>query len=186
MHKNQPINENVLPQPMNHYGNVKLCIENTLRAFNHQMHNKMLIVRISNPYGPGQDFTRGVGFIDAALKNTLNNKPIEIWGDGENVRDYVYIEDVCHMIVCLLGYRGGFDTFNISSGVGISQKQVIEMIRGMGLNPQVVYKEKRSVDIPQIVLDNSRILGIWKRQPIRLEDGLRLYCAYLKQGIYSE
>lgn len=183
MHERQPINENVLPQPINHYGNVKLCIENTLRAFNHQMHNKMLIVRISNPYGPGQDFTRGVGFIDAALKNTLKSKPIEIWGDGENIRDYIYIEDVCRMIIFLLNYRGNFDTFNISSGIGTSQKQVIGMIKKMGLEPQVVYKEKRSVDIPQIVLDNSRIKDAWKGQLVRLEDGLRSYYAYLKQSM---
>lgn len=48
----QPILEDVRPQPINHYGNIKLCIENTIRTFNNQLHSKMLIARISNPYGP--------------------------------------------------------------------------------------------------------------------------------------
>ena len=59
----QPITEDALPRPINHYGNVKLCIENTIRTFNYQAHTKILIARISNPYGPGQDFNKGVGLL---------------------------------------------------------------------------------------------------------------------------
>ena len=86
----QPIKETALPAPINHYGAVKLCIENVMRTFNIQLHTKMLIARISNPYGPGQDFHKGVGFVDASLKKTLRNETIEIWGDGNVVRDYIY------------------------------------------------------------------------------------------------
>ena len=77
----QPILEDVRPQPINHYGNIKLCIENTIRTFNTQLHTKMLIARISNPYGPGQDYSKGVGFIDAALKKAIRGENIEIWGE---------------------------------------------------------------------------------------------------------
>ena len=51
----QPITEDAVPVPINHYGNLKLCIENTMRTFNFQMKKNMLIARISNPYGPLQD-----------------------------------------------------------------------------------------------------------------------------------
>ena len=56
----------------------------------------MIIARISNPYGPGQDFNKGVGFIDAALKKTLNHEQIEIWGDGSVVREMFDV--VCHFL----------------------------------------------------------------------------------------
>ena len=92
--KIQPIKEDVMALPINHYGNVKLCIENTMRVFNTQMHSKMLIARISNPYGPGQDFNKGVGFIDAAIKKAMLGDVLEIWGNGDTVRDYIYIDDV--------------------------------------------------------------------------------------------
>lgn len=183
VHDDQPISEDVIPHPINHYGNIKLCIENTMRSFNYQTHNKMLIVRISNPYGPGQDFTKGVGFIDAALKQALNEKPVEIWGDGENVRDYIYIEDVCKMICSLLEYSGPYDTFNISSGIGYSQNEVVELIRRQGLDLQVVYKGKRSIDIKKIILDNSRIKTVWRYQPMSLEKGMQKYLKYLQQTI---
>ena len=77
----QPITEDAVPVPINHYGNLKLCIENTIRTFNFQMKKNMLVARISNPYGPGQDYHKGVGFIDAAIKRALANETIEIWGD---------------------------------------------------------------------------------------------------------
>lgn len=180
-HTIQPISENTMPQPINHYGNIKLCMENTIRTFNYQMHIKMLIVRISNPYGIGQDYRKGVGFIDAVLKNALHNTPTTIWGDGNNIRDYISIEDVCKIIVSLLQYEGEYDTFNVSSGVGVTQNKIIEMVRNLGINPQVEYKEKRSVDVREIVLDNQRIMSIYKEPLISLEDGVRLYYQHLCQ-----
>ena len=100
----QPIKEDAMPAPINHYGSVKLCIESVMKTFNTQLHTKMLIARIANPFGPGQDFNKGVGFVDAALKKTLHHETIEIWGDGNVVRDYVYIDDVCEMIYSLIDY----------------------------------------------------------------------------------
>lgn len=185
-HMAQPINESVLPQPINHYGNIKLCMENTIRTFNYQMHIKMLIVRISNPYGPGQDHKRGVGFIDAVLKNVMRNEPTVIWGDGNNVRDYIYIENVCDMIVSLMEYNGEYDTFNISSGIGTSQNTIIEIVKEMGMNPQVTYLDKRSVDVRKIVLDNSRIKTVWKKELLTLREGIKMYYKYLTNCYESE
>lgn len=180
-HPKQPIDENVLPSPINHYGNIKLCIENAMRTFNYQMGTQFTIARISNPYGPGQDFHKGVGFIDAVLKNTMQGIPVEIWGDGENVRDYIYIDDVCEMLECLIQYRGNQETFNISSGRGYTQNAVIEILKKMGLCPEVVYKEKRSVDVRRIILSNMRIQNLWKGRTIELEEGIKVYYLYLKE-----
>lgn len=178
-HDIQPLNEEVLPRPINHYGNIKLCIENTLRAFNYQMHNKMIIVRISNPYGIGQDFHKGVGFIDAVLKRCINGEKIEIWGDGNNIRDYIYIEDVCKMIIKLLDYEGRYDTFNISSGIGVTQNEIVAIVRRMGFKPQVIYEPQRTVDVRKIILDNSRIREIYKEEMVPLNQGIKQYGEYL-------
>lgn len=174
-HDIQPLNEEILPRPINHYGNIKLCIENTLRAFNYQMHNKMIIARISNPYGMGQDFHKGVGFIDAVLKRCINGEEIEIWGDGNNMRDYIYIEDACKMIIKLLDYEGKYDTFNVSSGIGVTQNEIIDIVRKMGLTPQVIHKPKRTVDVQKIILDNSRIREIYKEEIVPLKQGINQY-----------
>ena len=140
------------------------------------------IARISNPFGPGQDYTKGVGFVDAALKRALENKTVEIWGDGENIRDYIYIEDVCGCLYQLAGYKGSEIVFNISSGKGVSQNQVIQYIRALGIDVNVEYKETRSVDVRKMILDNRKIRSICGNNLTPFEDGLKLYYAYLKEN----
>lgn len=175
----QPIPEDALAQPINHYGNVKLCIENVIRVFNLQMHSKMLIARLSNPYGPGQDFQKGVGFIDAAIKKALKKETLEIWGTGDTVRDYIYIDDVCEMLVTLMDYEGGEEVFNLSSGAGASQKQIIQLVESIVGKLDIIYKESRSVDVQKIVLDNSRIRSIYDKEIMPLEQGIRNTVDYI-------
>ena len=179
----QPIKETALPVPINHYGSVKLCIENVIRTFNTQLHTKMRIVRIANPYGPGQDYHKGVGFVDAAIKKTISGEPLEIWGDGETIRDYVYIEDVCKMICSLIFYDGDEEVFNLSTGKGVSQNDIIRELKELGLTPKVIYKEKRSVDVSKIILDNSKIKKIYVGKVLDFHDGMVRYCRYLKEKI---
>lgn len=178
-----PIDEQTLPLPINHYGNVKLCIENALRIFHIQNTMNIRIARIANPFGPGQDYTKGVGFVDAVLKRALEKQVVEIWGDGENIRDYIYIEDVCYYLLQLAEYEGTEMIFNISSGRGISQNQVIEAIRQLGIEVQVEYKETRSVDVRKLVLDNNKIRCACGEKLTPFERGLQLYFEYLNGGI---
>lgn len=175
----QPIQETTLPLPINHYGNVKLCIENALRIFHIQNRMNIRIARIANPFGPGQDYTKGVGFVDAVLKRALDNKTVEIWGDGQIVRDYIYIEDVCCFLYNLSKYTGNEVIFNISSSRGLTQNQVIESIRNMGIPVQVTYQDTRSVDVRKLILDNHKILTLCGGKITSFENGLKTYYEYL-------
>lgn len=176
----QPIKESALPCPINHYGNLKLCIENTIQTFNAQMKNKMLIARISNPYGPGQDYLKGVGFIDAALKKALRGETIEVFGDGNIVRDYIYIQDVCKMLCAIINYNGEFEIFNLSSNVGTSQRDVLEIIKGLFSDIKIQFTSSRLVDAKKIILDNSRIMKVVPMRCVSIEKGIEKYCEYLK------
>ena len=183
----QPIKENAVPVPINHYGNIKLCIENTIRTFNFQMKKNMLIARISNPYGPGQDYHKGVGFVDAIIKRSLKKEPIEVWGDGSVVRDYIYIHDLCKMLYAMIYYQGENEVFNLSSNTGKSQNEIIEELKKLELELQVVYKQGRNVDAKRIVLDNSKILSICNIELTKFEDGFKSYYEYVKKmENYSE
>ena len=176
----QPIVEDTLARPINHYGNVKLCIENTLRVFDIQAKCKMMIARISNPYGPGQDHKKGVGFIDAVIRKTLAGEPVEVWGDGEIVRDYIYIDDVCTMLGNLANYDGKETIFNVSSSTGTSQNRIIEIVKQIDSSVSCVYKPARSVDVRKIILDNSRIMSVSPVELKGIEEGIRSVYDYLK------
>lgn len=175
----QPITEDMLPKPINHYGNVKLSIENALRIFHIQNNMNVRIARISNPYGPGQDYTRGVGFVDAALKRSIQGMDVEVWGDGETIRDYIYIEDVCSLLYELSLYEGDESVFNLSSGIGISQKEVVNDIMKLGIGIKINYKKYRSVDVEKVVLDNSKILSLTGIKLTTFDEGLGKYYKYL-------
>ncbi|QYX25931.1 NAD-dependent epimerase/dehydratase family protein [[Clostridium] scindens] len=179
----QPIKETALPVPINHYGSIKLCIENVIRTFNTQLHTKMRIVRIANPYGPGQDYHKGVGFIDAAIKKALNKEPLEIWGNGEIIRDYVYIGDVCKMIKSLVYYEGDEEVFNISTCQGVSQNDVIKELQNLGISLDLEYKEKRSVDVEKTILDNSKIKQIYTDKILTFHEGMTKYYNYIKETL---
>ena len=176
----QPISENASARPINHYGNVKLCIENTLRVFDIQAKSKMMIARISNPYGPGQDHNKGVGFIDAVIRKTLAGEPVEVWGDGEIIRDYIYIADVCKMLGNLALYEGEETVFNVSSATGTSQNEIIEIVKQIDSNVSCVYKPGRSVDVRKIILDNSKIMSVSPVELMDIKDGIRSVYNYLK------
>ena len=176
----QPIKESASARPINHYGNVKLCIENTLRVFDIQAKSKMMIARISNPYGPGQDHNKGVGFIDAVIRKTLAGEPVEVWGDGEIIRDYIYIEDVCKMLGNLAEYEGEETVFNVSSATGTSQNEIINIVKEIDDRVSCVYKPGRSVDVRKIILDNSKIMSVSKVELMGIKDGIRSVYNYLK------
>lgn len=176
-----PIIEDTMAIPINHYGNLKLCIENTMRTFNKQMHSNIIIARIANPYGPGQDYSKGVGYIDAVMKHSMLHEVIEIWGDGSIIRDYIYIDDVCGMLETLIRYKGAEEVFNVGSGQGTSQNEILTVIKEMIPNIKTKYLPARSVDVPQIILDNQKIMSLYQKKCISLQRGVREYYFYLKK-----
>lgn len=179
----QPIKEDAPAYPINHYGNVKLCMENTMRIFNRQNGTAIKIARIANPYGDGQNFEKGVGFIDAVLKNGLNHSTVEVYGNGEIIRDYIYIKDVCKMLCAIMDYQGTEEIFNLSSGIGTSQKQIIEFAKVWMPGLKIRYLNSRPIDVDKIVLDNAKIRTICNITPIPLFNGMHLYYQNLEYHI---
>lgn len=177
-----PIKEEFTPHPINHYGNLKLCIENTMLTFAYQKGMKVTIARISNPYGPGQDSSKGVGFVDAAIRSAISGRALEVWGDGNNIRDYIYIKDVCKMLASLIECdEMSGQVVNISSGMGISMNKIIEIVKRNESTLKVVYKKARCVDAKAIVLDNSKIMGIFGEKLVGIEEGIGIYYQILKK-----
>ncbi|MCR5566645.1 MAG: NAD-dependent epimerase/dehydratase family protein [Clostridiales bacterium] len=175
-----PFTESHPLMPINHYGSIKVCVETAMRSFNRQQDGKLFSCRISNPYGPGQDYRKGVGFIDAVVRNVLENSRLEIWGDGNVVRDYIYIEDVCAALEKIMEYEGSYDTFNISTGTGHSQLEILEIFRRLGCEVHPEFLPSRSVDASINIVSNKlaeQELGIRFR---KLEDGLPQYLRHLK------
>lgn len=178
-----PIPEETVTKPLNHYGNLKLCIENTYRTFSMQQGTDILIARVSNVYGPGQDYSKGVGFVDAVIKSGLTGTDINIYGDGHIIRDYIYIEDACRMLISLLDCNSSENTFNISSNFGTSQNDIVDIVSKHIPNLRVNYTKSRSVDVDKVILDNSRVMQIYADKILTIEEGIEKYIEYLKGNL---
>lgn len=111
--------------PVSGYGRAKLLVEQYIRGLPELSY---MILRPSNPYGHGQHNKRGQGLISAIFQAKLAGRPIQIYGDGEAVRDYIYIDDVtAAMVAGIVRLAGGpcRITLNVGSGVGLATYAVI-------------------------------------------------------------
>jgi len=177
-----PIPEDHPTRPICSYGISKLAIEKYLHLY-HLLHGlDYSILRLSNAYGEGQDPERGQGAIAAFLWRAIKSRPIEIWGDGSVIRDYVHVDDIVRALVMVSNETTQDRIFNVGSGRGTSLKEIINLIqRLVHKKIEVHYKPPRSFDVPAVVLDIQRIqkqLG-WTPQ-VSLMDGLKRATEWLK------
>lgn len=169
-----PIPETALTDPISSHGIHKLTIEKYLQLYQYQYGVECKIMRLSNPYGPGQSITGRQGFIAMAIGKMLAGEAVMIRGDGSTIRDYIYIDDVAETLH-LLGTRQARESvFNVGSGEGFTLNQVVAAIGKLTGKPvEVVHADSRFVDIPASILDISREKTILGKSPkISLETGL--------------
>jgi len=177
-----PIDENHQTNPICSYGITKLAIEKYLHLFNYLYGLDYSILRIANPYGPRQNPTGKLGVITIFLNHILQNLPIQIWGDGEIVRDYIYFLDVVQALYDVQSSNLTEKLFNIGSGQGFSLNELLVKIRQVIQHDfEVEYIEGRKVDIPINVLDISKAKTILHWKPtVDLELGIQKTWEWLK------
>lgn len=157
-------------KPLSYYGAGKVALEAFITAFCHQCGATATTLRPSNLYGPGQDYRPGFGIIPTILHYQKTGKTLEIWGDGETVRDYLYIEDfmrLCQALLTKPQEGKGHSIYNAGSGWGHSLNQLcatVEQVTGQTVARE--YHPARSVDVRRVVLDSGRLASDynWKAQ----------------------
>jgi UDP-glucose 4-epimerase len=177
-----PIAENGSTDPECSYGITKLTIEKYMALY-HQLYGlDYVVVRPSNPYGSRQNPLGIQGAIPVFLGKAARGEPIEIWGDGTVVRDYLYIDDLVVGICQAAYYCGAEKIFNLGSGKGYSLNELVRIIESVtGRALPVIYKESRNFDIPEIVLDVSRAKKELGWQPrMDMEAGIRVTWEFVR------
>lgn len=152
-----PIKESHPTRPINSYGIVKVAIEHYLLAAARSGELSPLILRLSNPYGPRQGHDGVQGVISTFLSRISRGLPIEVWGDGTVVRDYIYVSDVASLCQRIVD-RDVTGVFNVGSGSGASITKILEVVREVTRDAaQVTYKPGRVLDVERNFLDIAAI-----------------------------
>ncbi|HRO25865.1 MAG TPA: NAD-dependent epimerase/dehydratase family protein [Luteimonas sp.] len=169
-----PVSEDAPLNPISSYGVVKVAIEKYLNMYASLGEISPLIIRPANPYGPRQSVSGQQGAIAVFLGKALRGEPIEIWGDGTVVRDYVYVDDLVDMVAMAVS-AGATGTFNAGSGSGYSLRAVCDAIQKVcGAPLRISYREARKFDVRSIVLDITAAGKAFGWSPgTGLEEGLR-------------
>ena len=156
---NLPTRESDPQHPFCKYALIKTMIEKTIELYRNQRSLDAVIVRLSNPYGFLRNRGRTQGLIPIMIDRFLKNETLTVWGNGQNVRDYIYIDDAIAGILAILGYEGHEWEFNIGSGIGISIDELIQLIgKRLGLiQTPVEYTAARICDLDMNVLDISKL-----------------------------
>jgi UDP-glucose 4-epimerase len=169
------------PKPLTIYGATKLAVENYLRVYHAAGDVECLVGRLSNPYGYGQSLDRNQGLVTTFVTKAMRREPLSIWGDGNVVRDYIYISDVTKALTLLAscpiaGRRSELPIYNIASGVGVSVNKVVEIIeQHLGRSLIVTRTPSRPIDLPISILSvaNTERALAWKAE-VSLDEGIGL------------
>ena len=166
--------------PKSSYGLQKCIIEDYLKFYGLKYDIQYKIARISNPYGIGQNINKPQGVIPIFLNRIANQKPITIYGDGEVVRDYIYMDDVIRALIQLGKYDGKEHVFNVGSGKGHSLNEIMQIMRKIiGEEISVEYIPNRNCDVKVSVLNTSRIKAEieWQAE-VELWEGITMILEY--------
>jgi UDP-glucose 4-epimerase len=168
-----PICENHPAKPISPYGLSKLMGEEVVKLFS-AYGLKQVVLRLFNVYGPGQNAAYA-GVIIRFLERVRKGLPPVIYGDGEQTRDFIHVDDVAEAVKLVLEKRCMDEVLNIGSGnpVKIRDLALITM-RLCGVDGEPIHVGERPGDIKHSYADISKARSLLGFKPrISLESGLR-------------
>lgn len=149
-----PVGAHATGDPRSPYAASKLAGETYLRMYRSLHGLDYTTLTLSNVYGPGQSSAGEAGVVAIFVDALLNGGPTTVFGDGEQTRDYVYVEDVVDALVRAGGQRGGGERFTIGTGVATSDRHLHTLVAGaVGVADAPVFASPRPGDLPAMVVD---------------------------------
>ena len=153
---NGPIKEENELNPISSYGIIKSTIEKYFLLYGKKYNLETIIFRPSNPYGPRQGHFIAQGVISTFLKKLSNNETISVFGTGDTMKDYIFIEDLA-FICYKISITANSGIFNIGTGVGTKINHVIDIIKSVtNITPNIDYLEQKFYDVPEFILNISK------------------------------
>jgi UDP-glucose 4-epimerase len=175
-----PVGEDAPARPLGVYGRLHLqCEEEVMRHLrDHGLSARVL--RCATVYGEGQRPERGQGAIVTFLHRLRLGLPIDLYGGGAAVRDYVYVGDVARVVRALIGREDGEPILNLGSEVGTSLAELLALIEEVvGSRAELAEHPARDFEVHRVVLDATRLHRLVGFEPTPLREGVERTNAWL-------
>src|SRR3989344_5082317 len=179
-----PIKEGAPVRPDNPYGASKASIETFLQTYSAIHGFDSIILRYFNPYGPGEEHVPETHAIPNFIRSTLAKKPIPLYWKGEQIRDFIYIEDLARAHIDVLDQKG-YQVFNIGTEKGIKVKDVIsEIFKIVGYEVPIKDLGERPGDVHANFASSEKLHKATGLQAkVSLSEGLKRTIEYYKNKI---
>lgn len=183
-----PIVEDHPTLPISPYGVTKLTLEKYAHLYSVTHGLNVVCLRPSNAFGEGQSPFSGQGFVATAMASAMRGQSVRIFGPHGSVRDYIHVVDLAEGIVSALQRGTAGETYNLGSGVGRSNLDVVEAItplmQEIGCAVNAVYEPARVFDVRANILDSTRLRNHtgWKPR-VSFEKGLLRTREWLRSGV---
>jgi UDP-glucose 4-epimerase len=177
-----PVSEEAPTRPIATYGRLHLRCEEEIRGARERWGVRARILRCSTVYGEHQLPDRGQGAVTTFLHRIESGLPIELYGGGATIRDYVYAPDVGRAVVDLLSQPEGPEVLNVGSGEGTSLLELLRLVEAeLGRSGEVIAHDERRFDVHRIVLDVGRLRRLVDFRPTPLPEGIARTHAWLRR-----
>jgi UDP-glucose 4-epimerase len=183
--KSDKIAETHPTSPLSSYGITKLAVEKYLSLYQELHGLRSVALRLSNPFGERQRIKSLQGAVAVFVGAAVQDRELQIWGDGSVVRDYIYVTDVANAVLKALEYEGLEKVFNVGSGHGQSLLDVVKVVEEtVGKKLKIVFQAGRSVDASRNVLDISKASELLRWTPeIDFPTGVQKMASWLDQEL---
>lgn len=174
-----PIDESHPTEPISNYGLSKLTMEKYIQL----SELNYIIFRFANVYGPRQASSQESGVVAIFNNKMITDEPINIYGDGSQIRDFVYVEDIAQ--ICTLALKDENlvnETINISTNNGVAVNELFNLMKtSYGYNLDATNLPERQGDIKDSILSNDKVLKyIPEFKPTTINDGIKKLKDYNK------
>lgn len=154
-----PIDENHPAQPISPYGLSKLTMEKYIKLSS----IPYIIFRFSNAFGPRQKSSKESGVIAIFHQAMMDNQPVKIYGDGTQIRDFIYVEDIADVCAMVLKSDIKNETLNFSTNKGCTLNELFNKMKASyNYKKDAEYLPARKGDIKDSILSNKKILSFNK------------------------
>lgn len=174
-----PITEESLIEPFSLYGHSKLYCEKLISAWATQKGLNHQILRIGHVYGPGEEKYQKI--IPLIMRRLISGEPIQAYGDGNEIRSFIFIKDVVNAILDSLKLDNSVGIINIVGQEQIKIRELIDKLITISKKEPIIEKVHTSAKPRDLVFDNSKMRKLLLRPEISLEEGLQQEWIYMNR-----
>lgn len=174
------ITEQSVESPVSMYAHSKLYIEKMLQNWAIQEKKVVQILRIGHVYGPGEEAYAKL--IPETFRKILLNQDLTIWGSGEELRSFIYIDDLVKSITKSIEYSENLGVINVVGSQPISILNLVEKIKTIANSSVAIEKAEGNFIGKNSVFDNQKLLKFLLDKETKLDDGLLTEYQFMKQS----